>query len=140
MVGDVAIVAKRYRHAEFTIPYTESGLLMIVPVRPQTSNRGWLFVKPFTNAMWALIGAIIVYNGFVVWLIERNHCPALRGSPLNQIGALLCLGFTTLFSLQGIFEILLFLLSYFTTHFCFGRIKLSSNRFKENSSNPQCDD
>ncbi|GMY31949.1 glutamate receptor 2.8-like [Fagus crenata] len=101
VVGDVAIVAKRYRHAEFTIPYTESGLVMIVPVRPQTSNRGWLFVKPFTKAMWALIGAIIVYNGFVVWLIERNHCPVLRGSPLNQIGALLCLGFTTLFSLQG---------------------------------------
>uniref|UniRef100_A0A7N2MAK0 Glutamate receptor n=1 Tax=Quercus lobata TaxID=97700 RepID=A0A7N2MAK0_QUELO len=103
VVGDVAIVAKRFRHAAFTQPYTESGLVMIVPVRirPQTTNRGLLFMKPFTKAMWALIGAIIVYNGFVVWLIERNHNPELKGSASNQIGALLCLAFTSLFSLHG---------------------------------------
>nr|POE59593.1 glutamate receptor 2.1 [Quercus suber] len=102
VVGDVAIVAKRFQHAAFTQPYTESGLVMIVPVRirPQTTNRGLLFMKPFTKAMWALIGAIIVYNGFVVWLIERNHNPELKGSALNQIGALLCLAFTSLFSLH----------------------------------------
>lgn len=117
MVGDVAIVAKRFRHAAFTQPYTESGLVMIVPVRirPQTNNRGFLFMKPFTKAMWALVGAIIVYNGFVVWLIERNHNHELKGSASNQIGALLCLAFTSLFSLHGILEFLfLFLLAFFT--------------------------
>ena len=112
MVGDVAIVAKRFRHAAFTQPYTESGLVMIVPVRirPQTTNRGSLFMKPFTKAMWALIGAIIVYNGFVVWLIEQNHNPELKGSALNQIGALQCLAFISLFSLHGILEIFFILI------------------------------
>uniref|UniRef100_A0A2N9HU33 Ionotropic glutamate receptor C-terminal domain-containing protein n=1 Tax=Fagus sylvatica TaxID=28930 RepID=A0A2N9HU33_FAGSY len=75
VVGDVTIVSGRYQHAEFTHPYTESGLVMIVPVISKTSNRAWLFMKPFTMAMWLLIGAINVYNGFVIWLLERNNCP-----------------------------------------------------------------
>ncbi|XP_022941279.1 glutamate receptor 2.8-like isoform X3 [Cucurbita moschata] len=35
-VGDIAIVSTRYEHAEFTHPYTEAGLVMIVPT---TKNR-----------------------------------------------------------------------------------------------------
>uniref|UniRef100_A0A2N9I5U7 Glutamate receptor n=1 Tax=Fagus sylvatica TaxID=28930 RepID=A0A2N9I5U7_FAGSY len=101
VVGDVAIVANRYKHAEFTHPYTESGLVMIVPVQSKTCNKASLFLKPFTKAMWVLIGAINVYNGFVVWLIERHHWPMLKGSALNQMLTLLCLSFTTLFSLKG---------------------------------------
>ncbi|WKA12035.1 hypothetical protein VitviT2T_029469 [Vitis vinifera] len=99
VVGDVAITAERNRHAEFTYPYTESRLVMIVPV--QTRNRAWLFIKPFTKSMWALTTIINIYNGFVIWLIERNHCSDLKGSVSNQIGVLLWLAFTTLFSLQG---------------------------------------
>jgi hypothetical protein len=94
-------VANRYKHAEFTHPYTESGLVMIVPVQSKTCNKASLFLKPFTKAMWVLIGAINVYNGFVVWLIERHHWPMLKGSALNQMLTLLCLSFTTLFSLKG---------------------------------------
>ncbi|KAL7249639.1 hypothetical protein ACSBR1_011763 [Camellia fascicularis] len=100
VVGDVKILASRYQYAEFTEAYTESGLVMIVPVQLQT-NRALLFMKPFTTDMWILIMAINMYNGFVVWLIERNHCPELQGSVMDQIGTLLWLGFTTLFSLHG---------------------------------------
>ncbi|KAA8523964.1 hypothetical protein F0562_010605 [Nyssa sinensis] len=101
VAGDVAIVGRRCQHAEFTHPYTESGLVMIVPVQPELSSKAWLFMKPFTKAMWVLILLVNIYNGFAVWLIERDHCPELRGSALNQIGTLLSLAFTTLFSLQG---------------------------------------
>ncbi|RVW42972.1 Glutamate receptor 2.7 [Vitis vinifera] len=101
VVGDVAIVAKRFEHAEFTQPYAEPGLQMITTVRSKSSNKAWLFMKPFTRAMWILITFINVYNGFVVWLIERNHCNELKGSVLNQIGTLLWLAFSTLFSLHG---------------------------------------
>ncbi|EEF44026.1 LOW QUALITY PROTEIN: glutamate receptor 2.7 [Ricinus communis] len=100
VVGDVAIVSNRYQHAEFTHPYTETGLVKIIPTRP-TSCSAWLFLKPFTKLMWVLIAAINIYNGFVVWLIERNHCPELKGSIANQIGVLFWLSFTTLFSLHG---------------------------------------
>ncbi|PON92788.1 Ionotropic glutamate receptor, metazoa [Trema orientale] len=102
VIGDVAIVAERYKHAEFTHPYTETGLVMVVPVRSKTSNKAWLFLKPFTLSMWVVIVAVNVYNGFVVWLIERNHCPDLKeGSLPNQIGTLFWLAFSTLFSLHG---------------------------------------
>ena len=101
VVGDVTIVARRYQHAEFTDPYTKSGLVMIVPVISKTSNRAWLFMKPFTMAMWILTAVINLYNGFVIWLLERNNCPELKGSVLNQMGMLIWLAFNTLFSING---------------------------------------
>ncbi|KAM0004608.1 putative periplasmic binding protein-like I [Helianthus debilis subsp. tardiflorus] len=99
VVGDVSVVSKRYQYAEFTHPYTETGLMMVVPVI--SYHEQWLFVKPFTLGMWALTIVIYIYYGFVLWLIERKHSPELQGSALNQAGILLCLSFTRLFSLDG---------------------------------------
>jgi hypothetical protein len=101
VVGDIAIVSNRSVHAEFSQPYTESGLQMLIYIKPKKYGRAWLFQKPFTIYLWALTGVINVYNGFVVWLIERNHRPDFRGSIQNQIGTMLSLSFTTLFSLKG---------------------------------------
>ncbi|KAG6793677.1 hypothetical protein POTOM_002892 [Populus tomentosa] len=99
VVGDVAIVASRYSHVEFSHPFSETGLMLVVPAR--SSNKEWSFIKPFTKSMWASITVITIYNGFVVWLIERHAHPELRGSMLHQIGIMLWLSFNTLFSLQG---------------------------------------
>ncbi|XP_020224233.1 glutamate receptor 2.8 [Cajanus cajan] len=101
VVGDVSIVSARYEYASFTQPYTDTGLVMIVPVKSKTGNRAWLFMKPFTKLMWILILVIIVYNGFVVWLIERNHCPELKGPILHQTTTVLWLAFCSMFSLNG---------------------------------------
>ncbi|KAL5736445.1 hypothetical protein ACOSQ2_031233 [Xanthoceras sorbifolium] len=100
VVGDVAIVASRCRYAEFTHPYSESGLVMIVPLQ-KSANKALMFMKPFTKAMWIIIGIITVYNGFIVGLIERNHWHELQGSAVHQTGAFLWLSFSSLFSLQG---------------------------------------
>ncbi|KAJ1442428.1 Solute-binding protein family 3/N-terminal domain of MltF [Sesbania bispinosa] len=83
-VGDVTIESARYEYASFTQPYTDPGMVMIVPVQSETGNRAWLFMKPFTKLMWILILVIIIYNGFVVWMIERNHRPELRGDKLRS--------------------------------------------------------
>ncbi|XP_024979120.1 glutamate receptor 2.8-like [Cynara cardunculus var. scolymus] len=99
VVGDVSVVSRRYQYAEFTHPYTETGLVMVVPVASQHGQ--WLFVKPFTLGMWALTVMIHIYNGFVVWLIERKHSPELEGSALHQTGILLCLAFTRMFLANG---------------------------------------
>nr|KYP40376.1 Glutamate receptor 3.2 [Cajanus cajan] len=101
VVGDVSIVSARYEYASFTQPYTDTGLVMIVPVKSKTRNRTWLFLKPFTMHMWILILVIIFYNGFVVWLIERNHCPELKGPILHQTTTVLWLAFCSMFSLNG---------------------------------------
>ncbi|XP_019192950.1 PREDICTED: glutamate receptor 2.2-like [Ipomoea nil] len=99
-VGDIAITAGRYELAEFSHSHTETGLVMVVANQPQ-SKRAWLFMKPFTITMWALTFAINFYNGFVVWMIEKNYSSELKGSALNQIGSLLWLAFATLFSPHG---------------------------------------
>ncbi|KAL2326768.1 hypothetical protein Fmac_020195 [Flemingia macrophylla] len=101
VVGDVSIVSTRYEYASFSQPYTDTGLVMIVPVKSKTSNRAWLFVKPFTKCMWILILVIIFYNGFVVWMIERNHRPELKGSIVHQTSNILWLAFCSMFSLNG---------------------------------------
>nr|XP_043627197.1 glutamate receptor 2.8-like [Erigeron canadensis] len=101
VAGDVTIMESKHDYADFTQPYTESGLEMIVPVRSRLSNHPWLFMKPFTAQMWWLIAAITLYNGFVIWLIERTYCDYLQGSVINQIGIVIWLAFTTLFTLRG---------------------------------------
>ncbi|KAD6794514.1 hypothetical protein E3N88_05410 [Mikania micrantha] len=101
IAGDVTIMSSRHDYVDFTQPYTESGLEMIVPVRSRLSNQPWLFLKPYTAKMWWFIAAITLYNGFIIWLIERNHCEHLRGSVINQIGIIIWLASTTLFTLRG---------------------------------------
>ncbi|CAI9784240.1 unnamed protein product [Fraxinus pennsylvanica] len=98
-VGDIAILSNRCEYVEFKHAHTETGLVMVVPVLWH-SSRAWLFVKPFTKATWFLTFFINVFNGFIVWSIERNYCSELRGPVLNQIGTLLWLAFATLFSLH----------------------------------------
>ena len=101
VVGDTAIIANRSEYVEFTQPYSDSGLQMLIYFKPERVESAWLFKKPFTTFMWIFTVVINVYNGFVVWLIERNHNPNFRGNIWNQIGTMLTLAFTTLFSQQG---------------------------------------
>ncbi|KAF5787204.1 putative solute-binding protein family 3/ domain of MltF [Helianthus annuus] len=101
VAGDVTITSKRHEHAHFTQPFTESGLEMIVPARSRLSNQPWLFLKPFTVKMWWITVAITLYNGFVIWFIERNHNKDLQGNIITQIGIILWLAFSTLFTLRG---------------------------------------
>ncbi|KAL9998083.1 putative periplasmic binding protein-like I [Helianthus debilis subsp. tardiflorus] len=102
VAGDVTITEKRHEFVDFTQPYTESGLEMIVPVRSRLSNQPWLFLESFTIEMWWLIAAITTYNGFVIWLIERSHNKSLQGSNIiTQIGIVFWLAFTSLLTLRG---------------------------------------
>ncbi|KAH9791247.1 glutamate receptor [Citrus sinensis] len=102
VVGDTAIIANRSKFAVFSQPYAEPGVQMVVYVKPRSAEGAWLFKKPFSTSMWAATGAIVLYNGFVVWLIERKHHPEFtRGTKLNQVGSMISLSFTTLFSQHG---------------------------------------
>ncbi|KAL8235413.1 hypothetical protein R6Q59_021513 [Mikania micrantha] len=102
VAGDVTILAERHKFADFTQPYTESGLVMIVRVRSSLSNQPWLFLKPFSTKMWWSTAAITIYNGIVIWLIERNHNEDLQGRHIiTQIGIIIWLAFSTLFTLRA---------------------------------------
>ncbi|KAJ0725876.1 putative solute-binding protein family 3/ domain of MltF [Helianthus annuus] len=96
VIGDVSVVSSRYQYAEFTHPFTETGLMMVVPIT--SYHQQWLFVKPFTFGMWIITILFNIYNALVIYLIERKHSPELQGSVMNQTGILLSLAFTRTFS------------------------------------------
>jgi hypothetical protein len=77
-VGDTSIVAYRYHLVDFSQPYVESGLHMVVTEQPAKS-KPWKFLDAFTKEMWLMMIAMHVFVGFVIWVIEREVNEDLRG-------------------------------------------------------------
>ncbi|PPR82741.1 hypothetical protein GOBAR_AA37971 [Gossypium barbadense] len=94
-IGDITILADRADHVEFTQPYAESGLSMIVPAKSEDS--AWIFVKPFTIEMWLVTAAILIYTMFIVWVLEHQSNPEFRGPWNHQIGTAIWFAFSSLF-------------------------------------------
>ncbi|XP_022715796.1 glutamate receptor 2.7-like [Durio zibethinus] len=94
-VGDITILATRTDYVEFTQPYAESGLSMIVPAKSEGS--AWMFLKPFTAEMWLVTGAILTYTMLIVWFLEHQCNPEFKGPWKNQIGTALWFTFSSLF-------------------------------------------
>ncbi|KAJ6935634.1 hypothetical protein NC652_010602 [Populus alba x Populus x berolinensis] len=95
IVGDVTILASRAEKVEFTQPYAESGLSMIVPEKSKES--AWTFMKPFTKEMWLVTGAVFIYTMFIVWFLEHHTNPEFNGPWKNQIGTALWFTFSSLY-------------------------------------------
>ncbi|KAJ6766997.1 GLUTAMATE RECEPTOR [Salix purpurea] len=95
IVGDITILANRSDKVEFTQPYAESGLSMIVPETSKES--AWMFMKPFTKGMWLVTGAILIYTMFIVWFLEHHNNPEFKGPWKNQMGTALWFTFSSLY-------------------------------------------
>ena len=83
-VGDITIVTNRTRIVDFTRPYMESGLVIVVPVKEMKTSPS-AFLKPFTWQMWGVIGTFILLVGIVVWILEHRTNPEFRGPPSQQL-------------------------------------------------------
>ncbi|KAI9096315.1 hypothetical protein K1719_026034 [Acacia pycnantha] len=95
VVGDMTLLAERMQYVDFTVPYAESGLSMVVPLKSQEST--WMFLKPFTWKMWAVTGAILIYTVLVVWYLERVRNPEFQGNWKRQFSTALWFTFSSLF-------------------------------------------
>ncbi|CAM0909460.1 unnamed protein product [Alopecurus aequalis] len=95
-VGDFAIVRNRTKIAEFTQPYIEAGLVIVAPTRQLTSS-AWAFLKPFTVEMWCVTGALFIFVGVVVWILEHRTNEEFRGSPRQQVLTIFWFSFSTMF-------------------------------------------
>ncbi|CAK9135314.1 unnamed protein product [Ilex paraguariensis] len=90
-------MAERYKYAEFSQPYIESGLVMVVTVKPDIQKERFLFMKAFKTKMWVLMAIISIATGCVIWLIEHvNNNPEYEGSFPHQIGEMLWFSMTVL--------------------------------------------
>ncbi|TVU09635.1 hypothetical protein EJB05_43121 [Eragrostis curvula] len=90
-VGDITIRYNRTLYVDFTIPYTESGVAMIVPVKEKVNNNMWIFLKPLSKGMWFGSIMFFIYTGIVVWLLERLHGNGYLHGPFSfkQLGILM---------------------------------------------------
>ncbi|KAM4100837.1 hypothetical protein ACJW30_05G098300 [Castanea mollissima] len=94
VVGDLTILANRTKYVEFTQPYAESGLSMVVPIEPGSA---WMFLKPLTWKMWLMTGVVLIYTMLIVWFLEHQYSLEFNGPLKNQIGTTLWFTFSTLF-------------------------------------------
>ncbi|KAF9683638.1 hypothetical protein SADUNF_Sadunf04G0034700 [Salix dunnii] len=95
IVGDITILANRSDKVEFTQPYAESGLSIIVPETSKES--AWMFMKPFTKGMWLATGAILIYTMFIVWFLEHHTNPDFKGPWKNQMSTAMWFTFSSLY-------------------------------------------
>lgn len=96
-VGDTEIMAERYQIADFSQPYMESGLVMIVKVKPDLIKTRLIILKAFTLKMWILIASTNFATGCVIWLNEHvNKNPDFVGPFPQQIGSMLWFSVTML--------------------------------------------
>ncbi|KAJ8634708.1 hypothetical protein MRB53_008975 [Persea americana] len=96
VVGDVTIVANRTRFVDFTLPYTESGVVMVVLAK-ENKMTAWIFLKPFRLDVWLMTGFFFFFTGFVVWALEHRVNDEFRGPAHHQIGVMLWFSLSTLF-------------------------------------------
>ncbi|KAJ0753652.1 putative periplasmic binding protein-like I [Helianthus annuus] len=96
VVGDIAIITNRTQMADFTQPYTESGLVVVAPVRRLNSGT-WAFLRPFTAKLWCVTGLFFIVVGAIVWILEHRINDEFRGPPKQQIITTLWFSFSTLY-------------------------------------------
>jgi ionotropic glutamate receptor len=104
-VGDISIVTNRTRVVDFTQPYVESGLVIVSPVKAESSNE-WAFLRPFTPGMWAIVAGFFLFVGAVVWILEHRFNPEFRGSPRKQMVTIFWFSFSTMFFAHSEFFLL----------------------------------
>ncbi|CAN6539557.1 unnamed protein product [Malus baccata var. baccata] len=95
-VGDITITANRSLYVDFTLPYTESVLSMIVPINDNKSKNAWVFLKPLPWDLWVTSGCFFIFIGFVVWVLEHRINEDFRGPPHHQIGTSFWFSFSTM--------------------------------------------
>ncbi|KAI4353729.1 hypothetical protein L6164_002660 [Bauhinia variegata] len=72
VVGDVIIVANQSTYVDFTLPYAESGVKMLIQVRHGRHIDMWIFLQPFSWDLWLSIILFCVFIGFALLFMERN--------------------------------------------------------------------
>ncbi|KAJ0971836.1 hypothetical protein J5N97_019795 [Dioscorea zingiberensis] len=94
-VGDITILASRVRLVDFTLPYTESSLGMLVQTQP--NGNAWIFLKPFSKEVLGLIALSFIYTTLIVWHLEKERNSNFAGTWRSQFGTALWLMFSTIF-------------------------------------------
>ncbi|KAJ9548523.1 hypothetical protein OSB04_021066 [Centaurea solstitialis] len=78
VIGDTTIVSYRTPLMDFTLPYTEPGIVMLVPIKDSKLNGIWVFIKPLKWDLWCTIIGACLFVGLAIRILERNGNPQWR--------------------------------------------------------------
>ncbi|KAJ6373293.1 hypothetical protein OIU76_027600 [Salix suchowensis] len=53
VVGDITILHSRSLFVDYTLPYMESSVSVVVPTKGHNIESAWFFLKPFTWGLWS---------------------------------------------------------------------------------------
>ncbi|CAN6449575.1 unnamed protein product [Victoria cruziana] len=96
VVGDTTIRANRTKYVDFTLPYTDTGVSMIVPMKAASKSNPLIFLKPMTPELWVVTGAFFFLTGLVVWILEHRINEEFRGPTMEQFGLVFYFAFSTM--------------------------------------------
>ncbi|KAL0330147.1 UNVERIFIED_CONTAM: Glutamate receptor 2.8 [Sesamum radiatum] len=100
MAGDYNVSPIKYtlesQYIDFTLPYTESGVSMVVPIKDDKSKNAWVFVKPLTWELWLTSFCSFVFIGILIWILEHRINEDFRGPFWYQVGMIFWFAFSTM--------------------------------------------
>ncbi|GLT81639.1 hypothetical protein SLE2022_000770 [Rubroshorea leprosula] len=96
VVGDVTIVANRSFYVDFTLPFMESTVVIVVPIRNNTNKNAWVFLKPLSKDLWITSLCFFVFMASVIWVLEHRINEDFRGPPLHHVGTSFWFSFSTM--------------------------------------------
>ncbi|KAM7477593.1 hypothetical protein LguiA_025806 [Lonicera macranthoides] len=96
VVGDVTIRANRSFYVDFTLPFTVSGINMIVLVKDKKAKNAWVFLKPLTWDLWVTSFCFFIFIGFVIWILEHGINEDFNGTLPQQLGTSFWFSFSTM--------------------------------------------
>ncbi|XP_068649181.1 glutamate receptor 2.7-like [Aristolochia californica] len=86
VVGDTTIRANRSNYVDFSQPFTDSGISMIVPVVDADVTKKILwFLAPFSMELWFATAGISVVKGVLIWFFERSTNEEFQGTIPEQL-------------------------------------------------------
>ncbi|GLJ39327.1 hypothetical protein SUGI_0802640 [Cryptomeria japonica] len=84
VVGDSTILWNRSLYVDFTQPYTQMGLLLMVPLK-KARGQTWTFLYPFNTGLWVIAGTFFVFTAFLLWLMEYQDNHEFQGGVIQEV-------------------------------------------------------
>ncbi|XP_019193280.1 PREDICTED: glutamate receptor 2.8-like isoform X6 [Ipomoea nil] len=96
VVGDITILSRRSNNVDFTISFTEPGVITVVPVQQDDKKSAWIFLKPMSKQLWMMTASFFVFIGTVIWVLEHQVNDEFQGPRHKQVGMIFWFSFSTL--------------------------------------------
>ncbi|KAI3709158.1 hypothetical protein L2E82_38917 [Cichorium intybus] len=102
VAGDVTIRGNRAQHVDFTIPYLNSEVYVLVRGSHEWNQTLWTFLRPFTWRLWITIFAACICTGVALAFLEyREGNPKFSCPVYTQLIMVIWFPISTFFFHEG---------------------------------------